>query len=1008
MRKSYFLAFFIMLSLISSSLLMAQNEKLGYINGIPDERNLLVAFKNATIYTDYKTKIEKATLLIEKGKVKAIGKDIAIPEHAQVHDLEGKVIYPAFVDLHSTYGMPEPQKSPSRQWWQVKFESSKEGAFHWNEAIKSEVQAAMIFTKDKKEAEALRNIGFGAVLSQTGDGIVRGSATLVALSEHTENKLIIEPEAAVAYAFSKGSSSQSYPASLMGSMALLRQTFYDAEWYEKNKATEARNFSLEAFARLKNKPAFFETSDKLQALRAYKLGKEFGMDFILKGNGDEYQRIDEIKNLKARWILPLDFPDAFDVEDAFAVRFINLNQMKHWELASYNPSILAENNIDFAFTVAGLDKKEKFFANLRKAIKSGLSKEAALKALTHNPAAWLGKSKELGNLNAGAFANFIITSGDVFEKKTEIYDTYVFGERYEVKKVENQDFRGEYELKIENEEKPYTLIIKGETHKLEFELKLEGDSTKISTKGDIDSNTIRLSWRKADDTQWLSGWKVSDKRFEGKDWYMERKKTHAELQKQKEEKKKEEDDKDDSDEDDKKLDWRASIRYPFAPYGYEKIPEKRVTLIKNTTVWTNEAEGILENSDVLLDKDGKIAKIGKDLKAPSGALIINGEGKHLTSGIIDEHSHIAIQGGVNDGVNANSSEVTIADVVNPEDMNIYRHLAGGVIAVQQLHGSANPIGGRSSIIKLHWGRNIEEMQIKGIPSRIKFALGENVKHSNWEERERYPQTRMGVEQVYVDAFTRALEYEKNRKTKPEATRRDLQMETMLEIIKGERLISCHSYVQSEINMLMKVAERFGFTIDVFTHILEGYKVADIMAEHGAGGSTFADWWAYKYEVIDAIPYNASMMHRAGVLTAINSDDAEMGRRLNQEAAKIMKYGGVPAEEALKMVTLNPAKMLKMDDRTGSIKVGKDADVVLWSGDPLSVYSHAEKTFVEGILYFDIEKDKELRKQIAEERNRLISKMLKEKIKGKPTQKAKPEKQKHYHCDDIEDFWGTAR
>jgi imidazolonepropionase-like amidohydrolase len=288
------------------------------------------------------------------------------------------------------------------------------------------------------------------------------------------------------------------------------------------------------------------------------------------------------------------------------------------------------------------------------------------------------------------------------------------------------------------------------------------------------------------------------------------------------------------------------------------------------------------------------------------------------------------------------------------------------------------------------------------PKFIKFALGENVKQSNWGGGIRFPQSRMGVEQVFIDYFSRAKSYE-DLKNSGKAFREDVEMETLLEIIKGQRFISCHSYVQSEINMLMKVAEQFGFRINTFTHILEGYKVADKMAEHGAGGSSFSDWWAYKYEVNDAIPQNAAIMHRAGVTVAINSDDGEMIRRLNQEAAKSVKYGGISEEEAWKFVTLNPAKLLHIDDRVGSIKVGKDADVVLWNNHPLSVYARPEYTIIEGKIYFSLEKDEQLREQIKAERSELINMMLKAKNKGLKTQPIKKDTKEFLDCHSLNEL-----
>jgi hypothetical protein len=370
------------------------------------------------------------------------------------------------------------------------------------------------------------------------------------------------------------------------------------------------------------------------------------------------------------------------------------------------------------------------------------------------------------------------------------------------------------------------------------------------------------------------------------------------------------------------------------------------------------------------------------------------------------------------------------DALNPEDINIYRQLAGGVTASQLLHGSANAIGGQSALVKLKWGETQENMLIKGADGFIKFALGENVKQANWGDanRIRFPQTRMGVEQVYMDHFMRAKEYAKawadyelargeGRKrsdgsakgakaTTPAtstlvAPRRDIELDALAEILAKKRFITCHSYVQSEINMLMKLADSLGFKVNTFTHILEGYKVADKMAKHGAGGSSFADWWAYKMEVKDAIPYNAALMSREGVTVSINSDDAEMARRLNQEAAKTVEYGGVPEVEAWKMVTLNPAKLLHLDGRMGSIRAGKDADLVLWNAHPLSIYARPDYTLVDGTVYYSRAADEARQQDMHTERARLIQKLIGAKAGGASTQRATPRRQRMWHCEDIE-------
>jgi imidazolonepropionase-like amidohydrolase len=450
----------------------------------------------------------------------------------------------------------------------------------------------------------------------------------------------------------------------------------------------------------------------------------------------------------------------------------------------------------------------------------------------------------------------------------------------------------------------------------------------------------------------------------------------------------------------------GKVTYPFLPHGWEEgqAPKQETILIKNATVWTSEKEGNLANTDVLL-KNGKIAAIGKNL-SENGARVIDGTGKHVTPGIIDEHSHIAAAS-INEGGQSVTSEVRIADNLNPDDINIYRQLSGGVTTSHILHGSANTIGGQTQLIKLRWGANDEGLKFKGWTGQIKFALGENVKRSPAQanQQNRYPDTRMGVEQVLEDAFTRAKQYEKEWKTyeaggrKGVAPRRDLELEALVEILNNKRHITCHSYVQSEINMALHMGEKMGYKYNTFTHILEGYKVADKMKLHGANASTFSDWWNYKMEVIDAIPYNAYLMQMAGLNVAINSDDAEMARRLNQEAAKSVKYGGMSEVDALKMVTINPAKMLHVEDKVGSLKVGKDADVVVWSDNPLSIYAKSLYTIVDGTIYFDREKEEQKENLIASERMRIVKKMNSEKSSGRPVTPVQPSYQVMQSCGE---------
>jgi len=405
------------------------------------------------------------------------------------------------------------------------------------------------------------------------------------------------------------------------------------------------------------------------------------------------------------------------------------------------------------------------------------------------------------------------------------------------------------------------------------------------------------------------------------------------------------------------------------------------TLIRNATVLT-VSHGTLQNTDVLI-RDGKISAVGQNLKAPEGARVIDATGKFVLPGIIDAHSHSMMDGSVNECTKSVTSMVTTRDILNPTAINIYRELAGGTTAALLLHGSCNAIGGLSTTVKFKWGHPAADFPVPGAPPGIKFALGENPKRSNFNIpglQPRYPATRMGVEETIRDAFVRARDYKKDWDDYRAATargeknlippRRDLELEPLVEILEGKRYVHSHCYRADEILMLINIADEFGFKVRTFQHVLEGYKVAAEIARHGAGASTFTDFWGYKMEAYDAIAYNAAVLVRHGVVTSVNSDSDERARRLNIEAAKTMRYGGLSEEEALKLVTLNPAIQLGVDKRMGSIDVGKDADLVVWSAHPFSVYSHPEQTFVDGELLFDRAADIARRPQLEAERKAL--------------------------------------
>ena len=448
-----------------------------------------------------------------------------------------------------------------------------------------------------------------------------------------------------------------------------------------------------------------------------------------------------------------------------------------------------------------------------------------------------------------------------------------------------------------------------------------------------------------------------------------------------------------------------------------------VILIQKATILT-VSHGTIEHGSILI-KDGKIAEVGSSIKAPQGAQVIDANGQFVTPGIIDCHSHIAVDGSVNEGSIAVSSIANIADVLNADDIEIYRDLAGGVTTANVLHGSANPIGGQTIVIKLRWGQPAAKLPFEGALPGIKFALGENPKHSNFGARganARYPATRMGVEETIRGAFTEARDYKAswdayNKKVAAGEKnlippRRDLRLEPLVEILEGKRYVHAHCYREDEILMLLRVAKEFGFKVRTFQHVLEGYKVADEIAAAGTGASTFSDWWAYKVEAYDAIPYNAALMTRRGVLVSINSDDAEEATHLNQEAAKSIKFGGLSRDEALKLVTLNPAMQLGIDKRVGSIDVGKDADLAIYNHDPLSAYAVVQKTLIDGRVYFDRDRDIAERANLEKEKKELLDKQKKaaaekksETPTAKPGEKKPDEKPKPPQAKDA---FGGAR
>jgi imidazolonepropionase-like amidohydrolase len=818
--------------------------------------------------------ISNATVIIRDGFIQTVATNAAVPPDARVWDLKGLTIYAGFIDPYLTLGgKDDDDKSKSDELeltgGGIKFfgVSKQEtdataitGPGYEVAMVTPERCAAQTFSPDPKALADLRALGFTSANIVPDKGIIRGTSAFVALSDVEPNRAIIKPDVFQHVAFdTQHAKSDVYPASLMGTVAVVRQTFFDAQHYALDQADylkhpagrdrPAYNLGLEALApTIERKiPVVFEPQDALMEDRAARVARELDLNFYLVSSGQEWRRPDLAKATGAAFIVPLNYPVIQKLPDDDDWEQVTLDELRAWDWAPENPAVLQNQGLTLALTTFGLDDKKDFHKNLLLAIDRGLTESNAIAALTTVPAKLCGVDNLLGTIEPGKRANLTIVSGtNYFDTDAKIQSVWIDGRFYALPSDDK------------DKDKEKSKDGSGKKSKEKADDKKIAAEKKKSSKSDDDEKTekeTKLAERKA-------------------------------------------------------LEKRAA-RPPLEGRGVLASPP--AVLIRNATIWTCGPQGVLTNAQLLVS-DGKIQMVGNfEAKLGSNTLVIDGTGLSITPGIIDCHSHSMILGDVNEATLPSSAMVRIGDVVNSESENIYEQLAGGVTVAHLLHGSANPIGGQNCPIKLRDGESPEGLKITGAPGSIKFALGENVKQSNWGEKyvTRFPQTRMGVRTFYANRFTAAQQYlkawEDLKKTGGVPPRRDLELEAIGEIISGTRLIHCHSYRQDEIIMLMRLMESFGVKIGTFQHVLEGYKVADEIAKHGAGGSTFSDWWAYKFEVYDAIPYNGSLMHDRGVNVSFNSDSSELARHLNLEAAKAVKFGGTPEIEALKFITLNPAQ-----------------------------------------------------------------------------------------------------
>lgn len=851
------------------------------------------ALVNARLIISPGHTIENGTLIVRDGRIEAVGLHIRVPMEARVHDMEGRTVHAGFIDpyvnISRVLGKPyRPRKpflsheepDPATEEAKPKPQESPKtsAASSANPRVHPDLRVVDGLTPKLEALEALRGQGFVLLQVVPDSGIFRGTAALCLAAPGSPRDTVLAADSAAVITLEPRDgyeSERDYPASIMGNMAQIRQTFADAAWYEQAWKIEGErhlgtkrpetDLALAALSPLLHDqmPVIFESSTLLEDLRGQALLDELGVRRrMVVLSGEEWRRMAWAKRLWSATntqglILPLAFTVTPRAKSEGEWLDVSLLELQRWRNDPANPRWLDEAHCPFALTTHRQQSTADFRKAIRRAIEAGLSADTALAALTTRPAKMLGISDRFGTLEVGKSASLVVVDGQPFDKDTRVREVWIEGVRYQ------------------NDEEP---------------------AKKVAA-------TVKPPPFSADD-------------------------------------------------------YRNG---PGEDFDVSAINTQTV-LVKNATIWTVGSQGTVEHGDLLVS-GGVIKAVGHNLGAPPHAVLIDGSGLHVTPGIIDCHSHTAIDGDVNESTHSVTAEVRIKDVLDPFSIAMLRELAGGVTSANVLHGSANTIGGQVVTCKWRFGEAPELLLMRGAPEGIKFALGENPKQSHWGDRKhpRYPQTRLGVAELIRERFVAARDYRKawtefRAGARPLPPRKDYQLETLLEIIDGKRYVHCHSYRQDEILTLIRLAEELGFSVKTFQHVLEGYKVSDEIARHGAGASTFSDWWAYKHEVMDAIPYNGALMHDRGVVTSFNSDSDELARRLNTEAAKAVRYGNLSTEEALAFVTINPARQLGVDNRVGSLEPGKDGDFVVWTANPLSQGAICLQTWIEGRKYFDRAED----------------------------------------------------
>ncbi len=964
----------------------------------PPEPPPYYAIRNARVVTGTGAVLENANVVIARGLIEAVGAGVDIPPDAWVVDGSGLSVYPGLIDALTDLGQQAEDESPGGAAGggppgsppELLGPEDRPKTTPW-------VSAADSMGEDGR-IEKWRTAGFTAAVSAPTKGLFAGRAAVIHLGEAAGAERIVAADVAQRLNLDREPFG-SFPSSLMGVLAYIEQIVSDTRHYAESKALYASSPAG------RERPAYDRALEPLERAlasgtrflmpghlgreidRALVVQQEQKVPMLIYGGQGAYARTERLAATRTPVLVSLNWPK--EEKDRDPEADTPFRTLYHRRMAVTTPRRLAAAGVPFAFYSDGLASPSEVFKSVRAALDAGLSEADALTALSSAPAAIYGVGDRVGTIERGKIANLVLASAPPWAEEVEVAAIWVDGRKYQERKSQEEheppaaDVSGTWALTLTTPGGARELTARLEmddagkvTGDLEGQTgttavddgRMSGDLLRFKTTREMGGRSMTASWSLSVEGDSVSGSMSAGPMSMNVAGERTAKTEPGEAPAAA-----------DRGGDEVPLEeLEAAMRLYQGP-----VRAMGTYAITNATVWT--VSGPTLDGATVVVRDGKISALGADVAVPPGAEVIDAGGGALIPGIIDAHSHIAIEGGGNEGSLAVTSMVRIGDVLNPDDINIYRALAGGVTAANILHGSSNPIGGQNQVIKLRWGATASALPLAGAPPGIKFALGENPKRSNFGSfriPQRYPKTRMGVMDVIREAFSEASDYRRSWSdyraaraagARPMPPRRDLRLEALVEILEGERLVHSHCYRADEILQLLRLAEEFGFRIATLQHVLEGYKVADEIAAHGAGASTFSDWWGYKVEAYDAIPHNAALMAERGVTVSINSDSAEEMRHLNQEAAKAVKWGGMDEIEALKLVTLNPAIQLGIDDRVGSIEVGKDADLVLYDGPPLAIASVVQKTFVDGDLYFDRQADRERQAVVEALEKRLLGK-----------------------------------